>query len=260
MINWIIGIIIIIWLIFNRCLQDGKVENQPLGMPKGTVRALTTLLIVLFPFWYLLVNIQIPGLIVNVIFVLIAFYFESRKSGKERLNKVIQEIKAPRMVEVSEKKEKYPLYLPKYSVRISLILILILIIFLNLFLGSPLQFEATNTFIDILLIIFIFIFGTIIRSIQNRIENKKITHQIKEMKDYKSLPNIEIIEHLMNQEESWWNQKGRSFFSLLIFLSITFSLVLYNLGVDIFIPIFKLNLSLRAILILTIYLYYGFRE
>ncbi|TFF90292.1 MAG: hypothetical protein EU548_03770 [Promethearchaeota archaeon] len=260
MINWIIGVIIIIWLIFKRCSKDGKVEGQPLGMPRGTVRALTTLLIVLFPFWYLLANIQIPGLIVNVIFVLIAFYFEARKSGKERLNKIIKEIKTPENIEIPKKKEKYPLYIPKYSVRISLISILIILILFNIFLGSPLQFEATNTFIDILLIIGIYIIGTIIRSVQNRIENKKIRHQIKEMKDYKSLPNIEIIENFMNQEESWWNQKGRSFFSIFIFLCITFSLILYNSGLDIFIPLFELNLSLKSILLLSIYLCYGFRE
>jgi hypothetical protein len=261
MINFIIVSFIIIWLIFKRCSEGGKVDGQPLGMPRGTVRALITLLIVLFPFTYfILPDVQIPGLIVNAIFILIAFYFEARKTEKDRLNTIIQEIKSPEEANILEEKESYPLYFPKYSVRISLISILIIIISLNILLGFPLEFEATNTFVDILLIIGIYILGSIIRAIQNRRENERIKNQIRDMKNYQSLSNIQIIENLMNKEETWWKQKGRSCFSLIMFLFITFSLILYNLGVDILIPIFEFNLSLRATLILSINLYYGFRD
>lgn len=50
MITWILGGIITVWLILRRFGKDGKIEGEPLGMPRGTVRALITILIVAFPF------------------------------------------------------------------------------------------------------------------------------------------------------------------------------------------------------------------
>ncbi|MEJ2279584.1 MAG: hypothetical protein P8Y70_17860, partial [Candidatus Lokiarchaeota archaeon] len=157
MINWIVVLIVIYWIILKRFSKDGKVEGQPLGLPKGTMRALTTLLIILFPFTYILTNNQIPGIIINAIFILIAFYFEARKSDKEKLKKIIKEVKSVKLIKFKDKENFYPLYLPKYTVRFTLIVILVLLILTNILLGSPLKFEATNTLIDILMIIGLYI-------------------------------------------------------------------------------------------------------
>ena len=44
-------------------------------MPRGTVRAFITLLVITFPLIYLINGEEIPRLIVNAIFVFTAFYF-----------------------------------------------------------------------------------------------------------------------------------------------------------------------------------------
>ena len=93
MITWILGIILIIWVIIKRCGKEGKIKGEPLGMPRGTVRALNTLLIVTIPFNYLLSGEEIPGMITNAILILMAFYFQTRKSGKEKLKRIVKYVK-----------------------------------------------------------------------------------------------------------------------------------------------------------------------
>ncbi|MHA1497440.1 MAG: hypothetical protein ACTSRT_07805 [Promethearchaeota archaeon] len=87
MITWILGILILIWCIVKRVREGGKIEGYPLGMPRGTVRALITLMVVAFPFNYLLISSTIPVEISNALFILVAFYFEARKSGKKKWNR-----------------------------------------------------------------------------------------------------------------------------------------------------------------------------
>ena len=65
MITWILGIILVIWVIIKRSGKEGKIKGEPLGMPRGTIRALNTLLIVTIPFNYLLLSQEIPGMITN---------------------------------------------------------------------------------------------------------------------------------------------------------------------------------------------------
>ena len=94
MITWILGILILIWCIIKRAREGGKVEGYPFGMPRGTVRALITLMVVAFPFNYILLSTIIPVEISNALFILAAFYFEARKGGPDRLN-LIKEVKNP---------------------------------------------------------------------------------------------------------------------------------------------------------------------
>ena len=54
MITWILFGIFSVWCLINRFSEYGKVEGQPLGMPRGTVRAFITVMIVSFPFGYLI--------------------------------------------------------------------------------------------------------------------------------------------------------------------------------------------------------------
>ncbi len=78
---------------YKRIIKDEIAKEYPLGLPRGTIRALTTLLIVTFPFSYLLFNQAIPGYIINAIFILTAFYFEARKTIKFRIETIIKEMK-----------------------------------------------------------------------------------------------------------------------------------------------------------------------
>ncbi|MBD3197733.1 MAG: hypothetical protein GF317_21960 [Candidatus Lokiarchaeota archaeon] len=260
MINWIIGVILIIWIIINRFSKNGKVIEYPLGLPRGTVRAITTILIVAFPFTYLINNQPVPGLIINAIFILVAFYFEARKSPKERMNRIIKEIKTPEEAEIEEEKQKFPLYLPKYSVRISLIILLILILIIN-FYGPNVAFTSTNTIADILIIIVLYIFGTSFRGIQNLKEEKEIKERIRNMKDYQNLSDIEIIENLMKERTKKWKLRGKGIFSLLMFSGIIVSLIFYQLNIDFNYQILPFYLfSIRETLLLLVNVYYGFRD
>ena len=259
MITWILGGILSVWLIIRRFGKDGKIEGQPLGMPRGTVRALITILIVSFPFNYIFAGLEIPGLITNAIFIVVAFYFEARRGCKDKLE-LIEEVKYPNDTKAAEKEQKKPLYLPKYSVRIIIISLLASLIIINT-LGPNIPFEATNTFVDILLIIFLFFIGSILRLIKNSKEKKRIANQIKSIDNYMSLSEYEILDNLEEKELSWWEERGKDILSLLIILAMVIALLCYTIKWDFIIPVFPFyDFSLRATLLLLISVYYGFRD
>ena len=118
MISWILGIILIIYVWIRRFSKGGRVEGFPLGMPRGTVRAIITLMIVAFPFNYIspfnfiFGETEIPAGIVNSIFILVAFYFEARKTEDTRL-KLLKEIRKPLLAKEEKRKLRKPLYLPR---------------------------------------------------------------------------------------------------------------------------------------------------
>jgi len=156
MITWILGIALIIFVLIKRFGKDGRVEGYPLGMPRGTVRAIITLMIVSFPFNYIPPfnfisgEIQIPSEIINTIFILVAFYFEARKGEDNRL-KTIGEIIATSEISEEKRRTKKPLYLPKYTVRIFLMILLVVFYLIDIFI-QHISLELKNTLIDILVI------------------------------------------------------------------------------------------------------------
>lgn len=255
MINFIIVGILAIWIIYKRFVTNVVIKEYPLGLPRGTIRALTTILIVSFPFTYLLFDQGIPGLIINAIFILVAFYFEARKSPKERMKTIIREMKEENEVEIKREQEIYPLYLPKYSVRISLLLIIVLILTLNYF-GPQVPFEYTNSLLDILIIIMLYVVGSIIRGVKHRKEEKKIKQDIKSLKDYQLLSDVEIIEMLLEKESKKWKLTGRGLVSIAMFCCISLALICYMIEFDISLGFY----SLRGLLFLSINFYYGFRD
>ena len=100
MISWILGLIIAIWCLVKRFFKEGgRVSGYPLGMPRGTVRAYIAIIVVAFPFNYLVVNQEIPRVITSAIFILVAFYFETRKTKREKLSILIHEVKHPEEAE-----------------------------------------------------------------------------------------------------------------------------------------------------------------
>jgi len=258
MISFILLLIFGAWVLINRFSQGGKIEGHPLGMPRGTVRALSTIMIVAFPFGYLLKHDAIPSLIVNVIFVVVAFYFEARRSEHEKLKEIVDEMRKPDIIIQEKKQQKFPLYLPKYSVRILLVLILSITLIVNYF-GEPVPFEVTNTIFDLLIIIILFIIGASFRSIVNSREKKKIKDKIPNMDA--SLTEVEIIEKLMLEGTSWWKRKGRNMLSTIMFIIVVISLICFTYEWDIIIfELIDYQLTVVGLLLLLINAYYGFRD
>ena len=260
MISWILGIILIIWCIYKRRGPDGKVEGEPLGMPRGTIRALITVMMVAFPFTYLISGNEIPSYVTNSIFILVAFYFESRKGGQDRINRIFQHIKNFKKAEETEKKSWKPLYLPKYSVRILLILMLALILFINTF-GPNVPFQTTNTLAEIFIIIFLFWIGTLLRIIGQNREKKKINAEISSMENFRNMSKYEIFEKLVEEKPSWWKRTGNSIFSIITFIAMVVALFLYTFDLDPpLLDIAIIPLTTRQILLLFVNVYYGLRD
>ncbi|KKK45623.1 hypothetical protein LCGC14_0649870 [marine sediment metagenome] len=258
MITWILGGILIVWILFNRFSQDGKVKGEPLGMPRGTVRALITIMIVSFPLGYLITQETIPSLIVNAIFIVVAFYFEARRSSHEKLKQIVNEVKNSEHVSINLMDAKKPLYLPKYTVRFSLVVILVLIQVM-IVIQPSIIFETTNSLADILLIVGFFIIGAFFRSVASSREKKKIKTQIENMDA--SLSDVDIIEKLMLNEQSWWRRKGKNVLSVAMLAAIITGLLFYTFDIDTMVFSSKYyTLTLQGMLLLFVNVYYGFRD
>lgn len=209
MISWILFAIFCTWVLINRFSEGGKIEDEPLGMPRGTVRALMTILLVAFPFGYIMSGEEIPGLIINIIFVVVAFYFEARRSGHEKLKEIVDEIKTTDIVIEDVREPKKPLYLPKYSVRFLLVVIL-LITQIMIFLQPSVSFQITNTLADLLLIIVLFIIGASFRNILKAREKKKLKEKIANMDA--SLSDVQVIEKLMLEEAIGGSEREKMYY------------------------------------------------
>ncbi|MFX0042822.1 MAG: hypothetical protein ACFE8L_07910 [Candidatus Hodarchaeota archaeon] len=259
MISWILAGILAIWCLINRFSVDGKVEGEPLGMPRGTVRAYITLIIIAFPFHYIFFGGSVPELIINAIFVLVAFYFEARKSGIERLKKIVEEIRDPEKFQEEEKKEKKPLYLPKYSVRISMVLLLTAILLIE----PDVPFEITNKVFDLIIIVGLFLVGGIIRGIVNYRKKQVIKGRIDLIENFQSLSVYEIVDKIIAEEKSWWAKKGKSIISYIMLIIVFTALILFTIEFQyniLDLPAFNYTLSLKGILLLLVNAYYGFRD
>jgi len=255
MITWILGIVLLIFVLIKRFGKDGRVEGYPLGMPRGTIRALITLMVVSFPFTYILDNSPIPPTVVNTIFILVAFYFEARKGTDSRL-KIIEKIKNPKEASEEKRNTKKPLYLPRYTVRISLMFFLIVFYLIDTFI-QPISLELTNTLIDILIIAILYFIGTFFRAIGQIFSKKKLKEQVEEIPSYQELSKYDILEKLEEQKRGSINNIGKNLFSIIVFIAVTTALFLFTFKID-FTLIF--NVSLRRILLLLINIYYGFRD
>lgn len=259
MISWILAGILAIWCLINRFSVDGKVEGEPLGMPRGTVRAYITLIIIAFPFHYIFFGGNVPELIINAIFVLVAFYFEARKSGIERVKRIVEEIRDPEKFQEDEKKEKKPLYLPKYSVRISMVLLLAAMLIIE----PNVPFEITNKVFDLIIIVSLFLVGGIVRGFLNYRKKKDIREKIDLMENFQSLSIYEVVDKIIQQQQSWWDIKGKSILSYIMLLVVFTALILFTIEFQyniLDLPAFNYTLSFKGILLLLVNTYYGFRD
>jgi len=261
MITWILGSILIIWCIIKRYIRNEKIEGYPLGMPRGSIRALIAIMVVAFPFTYLLEGKEIPSAITSAIFILVAFYFDSRKGEHEEYKELIMQVRDPVQFKELKKKMEYPLYIPEYSVRTSLIIMLMAIIIIN-FYGPNVPFEIMNTIVDILLMISFFILGALFRKLLNYIEYKETKKQIAlKLAEETTSSDEQIIEYLSKIHSSWWNIKGKNYFSIITLIAIVSALLCYTINIDYEVgELLFYHITLRTTLFLFINIYYGFRE
>ncbi len=259
LISFIIFGTLLTWCLIFRYRENGKVEGEPLGMPRGTVRALITLLLVAFPFGYLISGEDIPGIVINIIFVAVAFYFEARRSEREKLITIVNEIKRTDLVKVERKKEKKPLYLPKFSVRILMTIMIISFLTINWYGGNLITFVNTNTLVDLMIIIAIFFAGTVFRSIFKARERRRIQEEIANMDA--SFSEAQIIEKLMLRP-NWWNRTGKNILSIIMLIIVIVALICYSYNVDytLVILVGENPITVVGILLLLVNAYYGFRE
>lgn len=259
LVSFIIFGLLLIWCLIFRFGENGKVKGEPLGMPRGTVRALITLMLVAFPFGYIISGENIPGIVINVIFVAVAFYFEARRSEREKLLTIVNEIRRNDLVKVERKKEKKPLYLPKFSVRILMTIMLISFLTINWYGGNPITFVNTNTLLDLMIIIAIFFLGTSFRSIFKVRERRRIQEEIADMDA--SFSEAQIIEKLMLQP-SWWNRTGKNILSIIMLIIVIVALIFYSYNFDytLVILVGESQITVVGILLLLVNAYYGFRE
>ncbi|MHA1281268.1 MAG: hypothetical protein ACTSQP_02080 [Promethearchaeota archaeon] len=260
MITWILAIILFVWVIYKRTRPDGKVEGYPLGMPRGTIRAIIALLIISFPFEYLINGKNVPSLITNAVFLIVAFYFEARKGSEDKLKNIVEEVLFPEKVAEKKATEKYPLYIPKYCVRLSLITALGLLVLINSY-GPNIKFATTNTLEDLFLIIILFILGSLFRALINSREKKKIKHVISQMENFDQMSKTEVIENLIEKKESWWKRKWNSFISIVTLIAVITALIFYTINFDML--LFKLSfyeLSIKGALLMLVSVYYGLRD
>jgi len=259
MITWILGIFLLIWCIVKRAQEGGKVEEYPLGLPRGTVRAFITLMIVAFPFNYLFSATTIPGEISNALFILVAFYFEARKSGADKL-KVIREVRKPEKYKEERLNEKFPLYFPQYTVRTLLAILLITVYVINVLVVPNVEIESSNTIFEILTIIALYFIGNIFRTINVSREKEQLKKEILKIQDYQSMSKHALYTKLMDLNLKKSRNAWKNIFSIITFIAVTTSLMLYTIPLDYVIPILVWNISLRHGLLLLINVYYGFRE
>lgn len=259
LVSFIIFGIILIWCLIFRFRENGKVEGEPLGMPRGTVRAFITLMLVSFPFGYIISSGSIDGLVVNVIFVAVAFYFETRRSDQEKLQQIVNEMKSTDLSTRDVKKEKKPLYLPKYSVRILITLLLIGFLTIYWYGGSSITFSVTNTLLDLMFIVIFFYIGAIFRSIYKVRERKSIKEKIADMDA--SFNNVQIIEKLM-LEPSWWKRTGKNILSIIVLIVVIVALICYsyNLNYTIVTLVGTNDITVVGLMLMLINVYYGFRD
>lgn len=258
MITLILECILFGYVLIRRLRSDGEIEGQPLGMPKGTVRALITIAVVSFPFHYLLANEPTPSLITNAIFILIAFYFQNRKKGDTKLNRMYDHMKDEQYTQ--DKDDQFqPLYLPRYTVRCILLALVVSIIIYNEF-GPDFTFETTNTMIDILSIIMLFFFGAFLKVIRTRKEKKELEIRMDKLEGEKELDRFQIMQVMIEEDPSWLAQKGKSLLSIITLSAVLFSLILFSIDEDLIIILPFYTFSLRDTLLLLINVYYGYRD
>ncbi|MBN2153070.1 MAG: hypothetical protein JW839_16580 [Candidatus Lokiarchaeota archaeon] len=251
MLSWILLVLISLWLLRQRVGKEKIFPDLPLGMPEGTVRALLAIVVVSFPFTFFWRGVSVPSIVANLVFVVIAFYFEKR-SQKSTVKEAAMEISEERK---KVTRDQLPLYLPKYTVR-TILVALVVALFVNSYLvASPLP-TAINTFIDILAMVGSFVFGMLGRSIEVSMAKRKIRKR-KE----KTGETLQQAAQALEKEDKLRNARLGSFVSYVVCSALILSLFFFTFDIrlDIFL-VEGVSIPIREALFMSVNVYFGFRQ
>ncbi|MHA1669121.1 MAG: hypothetical protein ACTSV5_00950 [Promethearchaeota archaeon] len=109
-------------------------------------------------------------------------------------------------------------------------------------------------------IIALYFVGNVFRTIRISREKKKLKKEILKIEDYQSMSKHVLYAKLVELKPGKSKNTWKNLFSIITFISITISLMLYTIGLDYYIFILITNISLRHILLLIINVYYGYRD
>jgi hypothetical protein len=251
MLSWIFLILLTLWMLRKRVGQ-GKIDpNTGLGMPEGTIRAFLAIVIVSLPFTFFWRNEPVPSIVANMVFVIIAFYFEKRiekTSVKEAVMQISEERK-------KLTRDELPLYLPKYSVRAILVL-LVLILFINSYLVTNVFPTGINTFVDILAMVSSFVVGMLGRSIEVSAAKHKILKRVE-----KTGQSLQQVTQELEKESRLKAKRIGAIAAYLVCAALIIAMFLYTANVSIDIPLVAgLSLPLRETLFMSVNTYFGFRQ
>ncbi len=251
MLSWILLILLTVWMLRNRVGQ-GKVDSTTgLGMPEGTIRAWLAIVIVSIPFTFFWRNEPVPSLVASMVFATIAFYFGKRiekSSVQEAVMKISEERK-------KQTRDKLPMYLPKYTVRIILVLLVVLLFINSYFVTRPLP-AMTNMFIDILAIIGSYVIGMLGRATEVSAAKHKILDRMN-----KKGQSLQQATQELEPELRVKTKRIGAAAAYIVCAALIVVMVLYAFDAPIDIPLFAgLSLPLRETLFVYVNFYFGFRQ
>ena len=118
-----------------------------------------------------------------------------------------------------------------------------------------------TTWFELIMVFFVINFvGNIFRTMSVSREKKKLKEEILKIEDYKSTSKHVLYAKLAELKPTKSKSTWKNIFSIITFIAITCSLILYTLDLDYIIPILITTISLRHGLLLIINVYYGFRD
>lgn len=157
-----------------------KFFPYPLGLPRGTVRAIITLIFFFTCMWLLFNDQKVPETLGNTILILISFYFGIKKGTVDTIKKqqdkgeissqTTKEIKPT--PQIQSKSGENAFNLPAKSVRFILFIGLMIIALKFLIQGSEIYDPVPQFIIDGFIIVTGFIFGTIYKKVTSRLPSE----------------------------------------------------------------------------------------
>jgi small-conductance mechanosensitive channel len=251
MLAWILTIVLLVWLFHKRLGRSEIVKEAPLGLPEGTVRAFLAIIVVSLPLTFIWLNIKIPIIVSNIVFLVTAFYFEKR-SQRQTAKEVAKDIQQP-IPETS--RDVLPMYWHKYSVRILLVTMIIVLFIFSQF-GPEQLIDARYTIVNLLIMIFSFVLGLA----GKRVETSYTTRKIKK---YAKKRNITPLEAAKDLELKLKKQslQFESAFAVIVIFAVLMSLFMFtfNLDIPIIIPgVVPISVTENLLQLLSVY--FGFRQ
>ncbi|MEX2685016.1 MAG: hypothetical protein Q6373_025805 [Candidatus Sigynarchaeota archaeon] len=209
------------------------------------------IIVVSLPFMFFWRGEPVPSIVANLVFIVIAFYFEKR-SQKSTVKEAAMQISEERK---KIPRDQLPLYLPRYSVRVILVALVVSLFINSYFVASPLP-TAINTFIDILAMVGSFIFGMLGRAIEVNMAKRKILKRKK-----KTGETLQQAAQVLERENKLVSARIGSFIAYLVCAAMIISMFLYTFKIPLLLELAPgVSIPIREALFMSVNVYFGFRQ